>query len=138
MIKLNSIEEIAKQLTKIHKYTIDISDLEFSAWTQTFGGTNPFGPGGNMITDHIVFCWRNKIHNDCVLVLLGRKKYYKFYKSDRRTRRGILHANSRNLSDEEVLNIRIRYFVNGEKEDDIFKKYKHLYSKSGFNKILFG
>lgn len=62
----------------------------------------------------------------------------KFYKSDRRTRRGILHANSRNLSDEEVLNIRIRYFVNGEKEDDIFKKYKHLYSKSGFNKILFG
>ena len=44
----------------------------------------------------------------------------------------------KNLSDEEVLNIRIRYFVNGEKEDDIFKKYKHLYSKSGFNKILFG
>lgn len=61
-----------------------------------------------------------------------------FYKSDRRTRRGNLHANSRNLSDEEVLNIRIRYFVNGEKEDNIYKEYKHLYSWSGFNKILFG
>lgn len=61
-----------------------------------------------------------------------------FYKSDRRTRRGNMHANSRNLSDEEVLNIRIRYFVNGEREDDIFKEYSNLYSWSGFNKILFG
>lgn len=49
-----------------------------------------------------------------------------------------MHANSRNLSNEEVLNIRIRYFVNGETENDIFKEYKHLYSLSGFNKILFG
>lgn len=61
-----------------------------------------------------------------------------FYKLDRRTRRGVLHANSKKLTDDEVLNIRIRYFVNGDKVEDIFEKYSNLYSLSGFKKILFG
>ena len=64
-------------LTQRNNFTISISDLELFAWPQTFGSTNPFGPGGNSITTHTIFCFRNNFHNDCVLNLLGRWQYRK-------------------------------------------------------------
>lgn len=71
-------EEAIKFFAKKHNINIDICDVEFSAWTQTFNGTNSFS--GNMISDHIIFCWRNKIFNDCILILNDHKQYHKQYK----------------------------------------------------------
>ena len=46
-------QHAAEMLTKKHN-TITTSDVEFWAWPQTFGSTNPHGPGGNAITTHTV------------------------------------------------------------------------------------
>lgn len=62
-------------LSKKNNFTITIDNLELFCWPQTFGSTNPFGPGGNAMTTHTVFCYRNTFHNDCVLILLGRFQY---------------------------------------------------------------
>lgn len=67
--------DASKFLTKKNDFTISTSDLEFYAWPQTFGSTNPFGAGGNSMTTHTIFCFRNTFHNDCVLNLLGRWQY---------------------------------------------------------------
>ena len=60
-----------------------------------------------------------------------------FYKLDRRTRQGEKHANSK-LTDEEVINIRNRYYIDGETTNEIYEDFKDLYSLSGFRKIIMG
>lgn len=60
-----------------------------------------------------------------------------FYKLDRRTRQGEKHANSK-LTDEEVINIRKRYYIDGETTNEIYEDFKELYSLSGFRKIIMG
>lgn len=42
------------------------------------------------------------------------------------------------LSSEQVIDIRNRYFVLGDKMITIWEEYKELYSLSGFRKIVLG
>lgn len=60
-----------------------------------------------------------------------------FYKKDYRTRTGESHTNSK-LTDEEVIKIRERYYINGETTKEIYEDFKDLYSLSGFTKIING
>lgn len=65
------------------------------------------------------------------------KELLDFYKADRRTRSGESHANSK-LSDDEVIRIRERYYINGETTKEIYEDFKDKYSLSGFTKIITG
>ena len=60
-----------------------------------------------------------------------------FYKKDRRTRAGENHSNSK-LTDDQVISIRNRYYINGETTKEIYNDYKDQYSLSGFTKIIIG
>ena len=68
---------------------------------------------------------------------LNTEELSKFYKSDHRQRQGQLHGNSK-LTDEQVIEIRNRYFVLGETTNEIYKDFKDLYSLSGFRKVILG
>ena len=61
----------------------------------------------------------------------------KFYKYDKRSCIGEFHVNSK-LSNDEVLKIRTKYWIEGIKMKDIWESYKELYSLSGFRKIVLG
>lgn len=60
-----------------------------------------------------------------------------FYKTDKRMMKGERHFLSK-LSSEQVIDIRNRYFVLGDKMITIWEEYKELYSLSGFRKIVLG
>lgn len=68
---------------------------------------------------------------------LNTKDLSKFYKSDRRSCIGETHKNSK-LSNDEVVIIRNKYWIEGIKMKDIWESYKELYSLSGFRKIVLG
>ena len=67
---------------------------------------------------------------------LNTEEVKKYYKHKAKTL-GESHGNSK-LSDDQVLEIRKRYYENGEKIVDIFEDFKDLYSLSGFRKIIKG
>ena len=60
-----------------------------------------------------------------------------FYKLDKRGCIGESHGNSK-LSNDEVVEVRNKYWVEGIKMTDIWEPYKKLYSLSGFRKIVLG
>lgn len=60
-----------------------------------------------------------------------------FYKLDKRDCIGESHGNSK-LSNDEVVEIRNKYWVEGVKMKDIWESYKELYSLSGFRKVVLG
>lgn len=68
---------------------------------------------------------------------LNTKELSAFYKLDKRNCIGESHGNSK-LSNNEVVDIRNKYWVEGIKMKDIWKPYKELYSLSGFRKIVLG
>ena len=60
-----------------------------------------------------------------------------FYKLNKNQLRGQNHFLSK-LSDDQVLEARTKYWVEGIKMKDVWKNYKDLYSLSGFRKIILG
>ena len=60
-----------------------------------------------------------------------------FYKLDKRGCIGESHGSSK-LSNDEVVEARNKYWVEGIKMTDIWEPYKELYSLSGFRKIVLG
>ena len=60
-----------------------------------------------------------------------------FYIKDHRQCIGETHGNSK-LTNEQVIDIRNRYYVKGDKTSEIYEDYKNLYSLSGFRKIISG
>lgn len=65
------------------------------------------------------------------------KELRDFYKKDHRNRSGESHGNSK-LSNDEVIKIRERYYINGEATKEIYRDFKDKYSLSGFTKIITG
>lgn len=68
---------------------------------------------------------------------LNTEELREFYKKDHRQTRGETHGNSK-LTDEQVINIRNRYFILGETTNEIYEDFKDLYSLSGFRKVILG
>ena len=68
---------------------------------------------------------------------LNTKELSTFYRLDKRSCIGESHGNSK-LSNDEVVDIRNKYWVEGIKMKDIWKPFKELYSLSGFRKIVLG
>ena len=68
---------------------------------------------------------------------LNTKELSTFYKLDKRKCTGESHGNSK-LSNDEVVEIRNKYWVEGIKMKDIWEPYKELYSLSGFRKVVLG
>lgn len=68
---------------------------------------------------------------------LNTEELKKFYKSDHRQCQGESHGNSK-LTDEQVIEIRNRYYILGHTTNEIYKDFKDLYSLSGFRKIILG
>ena len=60
-----------------------------------------------------------------------------FYSLDKRMLRGEGHFLSK-LTNKQVLEARIKYWINGVKMKDIYQEYSNLYSLSGFRKIILG
>ena len=77
---INLGQRAAEILSRKNDYNITITDLEFWAWPQTFGGTNPHGAGGNMITTCTVIGWRSLFHGDGVLYCAGKYRYVNRFK----------------------------------------------------------
>ena len=65
------------------------------------------------------------------------KELLNFYKSDHRQTVGETHGNSK-LSNQEVISIRDRYYIQGETTLSIYEDFKNIYSLSGFRKIISG
>lgn len=65
------------------------------------------------------------------------KELLNFYKSDHRQTVGETHGNSK-LSNQEVISIRDRYYIQGEATLSIYEDFKNIYSLSGFRKIISG
>lgn len=68
---------------------------------------------------------------------LNTEELREFYKKDHRQTRGETHGNSK-LTDEQVIDIRNRYFVLGQTTNEIYEDFKNLYSLSGFRKVILG
>ena len=60
-----------------------------------------------------------------------------YYKTNKENLRGENHFYSK-LSNDEVISIRNKYWVDGMKMKDIWQSYKNKYSLSGFRKIVLG
>ena len=67
---------------------------------------------------------------------LDSPELHKFYRSFTKTS-GENHGNSK-LSDEEVINLRNKYFIEGISMNSLYVDYKDKYSLSGFRKIISG
>lgn len=72
--------QAAEILTKKNDFTVTVDDLEFWAYPQTFGSTNPFGGGGSMMTTFTIISFRNTFEDDCVLFLMDRPQYHQRFK----------------------------------------------------------
>ena len=72
-------EKIALVFTIINDSPVSISDIDRLGWIQRFPSANPFGVGGDSVTYYNVYCYRNTVHGDCVLVLLDRLQYREKY-----------------------------------------------------------
>ena len=81
-------------------------------------------------------CWNYETRTE-IASELNTKELSTFYKLDKRNCTGELHGNSK-LSNDEVVDIRNKYWVEGIKMKDIWEPYKELYSLSGFRKIVLG
>lgn len=81
-------------------------------------------------------CWNYETRIE-IASELNTKDLSIFYKLDKRNCTGESHGNSK-LSNDEVLDIRNKYWVEGVKMRDIWEPYKELYSLSGFRKIVLG
>ena len=64
------------------------------------------------------------------------EELHKFYKKFTKTV-GQAHGNSK-LTNEQVIEIRNKYWVDGIKMEDIWEDFKDLYSLSGFRKVVLG
>lgn len=64
------------------------------------------------------------------------EELHKFYKKFTKTV-GQAHGNSK-LTNEQVIEIRNKYWVDGIKMEDIWEGFKDLYSLSGFRKVVLG
>lgn len=81
-------------------------------------------------------CWNYETRAE-IASELNTKELSTFYRLDKRNCVGELHGNSK-LSNDEVVDIRNKYWVEGVKMKDIWKPFKELYSLSGFRKIVLG
>lgn len=81
-------------------------------------------------------CWNYETRTE-IASELNTKELSLFYKLDKRNCIGESHGNSK-LSNDEVVDIRNKYWVEGIKMKDIWEPYKELYSLSGFRKIVLG
>lgn len=68
---------------------------------------------------------------------LDSEELHSFYKLNKSHLRGQNHFFSK-LSNDQVIDIRNKYWVEGIKMEDIWKSYENLYSLSGFKKIILG
>jgi hypothetical protein len=82
----------AKKLTEILKFTITVDDLDFFAFTEASGGTNPFGCGGTTISSVTIFAFQEHF-NDSIIMFAGNR--YKFIKVFRKSDRINFHGWSR-------------------------------------------
>lgn len=68
---------------------------------------------------------------------LNSEELHNFYRLNKSQLRGQNHFFSK-MSNDQVLEARTKYWVEGMKMKDIWKDYKDLYSLSGFRKIILG
>lgn len=91
--------------------------------------------------DRISYSGMNKIWNYEIRLDVAKEldlpELRDFYSRDKRMMLGEKHFLSK-LTDEQVINIRQRYWVDGEKMSEIYKDFKNDYSLSGFRKIVLG
>lgn len=81
-------------------------------------------------------CWNYETREE-IASELNTPELSKFYKLDKRNCIGEKHGNSK-LTNDQVVDIRNQYWVQGIKMKDIWYPYKELYSLSGFRKIVLG
>ena len=81
-------------------------------------------------------CWNYDSRAD-VASEWNTQELANFYRFDKRDCVGESHGNSK-LSNDEVIEIRNKYWVEGIKMKDIWESYKELYSLSGFRKVVLG
>lgn len=67
----------AALFSKKHNVLISKHDLEFHAWPQMSKDPTPFGILTSIDT---VYCWRNPLRNDCVLLMFGRSQYRSIFR----------------------------------------------------------
>ena len=81
-------------------------------------------------------CWNYETREN-IASELNTKDLVNYYRKDKKYCTGEKSAHSK-LSNDEVIKIRDAYWCKGIKMKDIWKEYKHLYSLSGFRKVILG
>lgn len=81
-------------------------------------------------------CWNYDTRPE-IAPELNTPELTNFYRTDKRSCIGESHGNSK-LTNDQVVEIRDKYWVQGIKMKDIWNDYKNFYSLSGFRKVVLG
>ncbi len=70
----------ADMITEKSGWEHSVTDIEYYAYPQSFCSTNPFGSGGNSITDFTVEAFVSKLNEMCYLFVLNKPQFHERFK----------------------------------------------------------